>query len=145
MADVVDKATRSRMMAGIRGKDTRPEMTIRRGLHRSGFRFRLHDRGLAGKPDLVLPKWRAVIFVHGCFWHRHNGCRNASTPATRPEFWAAKFSSNVHRDRRAMDALQRAGWRVATVWECAIRRDPGTTVARVSQWIGDGSESAEID
>ena len=122
MADVVDAATRSRMMAGIRGRDTAPELALRRALHRAGFRFKLHATGLPGRPDLVLPKWRAAVLVHGCFWHRHAGCRYATNPATRPEFWDAKFAGNVERDGRNHDALLALGWRVATVWECALRK-----------------------
>lgn len=110
------------MMAGITGKDTQPEMLVRRALHAHGFRFRLHAPSLPGKPDIVLPKYRAAIFVHGCFWHRHPGCRFATTPTTRPEFWATKFESNRQRDRRNVKALRDAGWRVATVWECDIRK-----------------------
>ena len=118
MTDVVDVATRSRMMASIRAKDTRPELLVRRYLHATGLRFRLHDRRLPGSPDLVLPGHRVAIFVNGCFWHRHQGCAYASVPATRPEFWAAKFSGNVARDQRKTAALVGSGWRVITVWEC---------------------------
>lgn len=118
MADIVDKATRSRMMAGIAGKDTRPEVAVRRSLHAAGFRFRLHRRNLPGRPDIVLPKYRTVVFVHGCFWHRHPGCRFATTPGTRRQFWTRKFQENVSRDRRQLAELRRAGWRVAVVWEC---------------------------
>lgn len=124
MADIVDPATRSRMMAGIRGKNTRPELLIRSALHRAGFRFRLHVGRLPGSPDIVLPKYKAVIFVHGCFWHRHVGCRYASTPATRSEFWADKFKANTDRDRRNGRQLLDAGWRVFTIWECGIRHEP---------------------
>lgn len=122
MADIVDKQTRSRMMAGIRGKDTRPELALRRALHARGFRYRLHSRGVVGRPDLVLPRYQAVIFVHGCFWHRHENCRLATTPATRPEFWTGKFAANVARDRVVQETLFADGWRVATIWECALRK-----------------------
>ncbi|MBU4136426.1 MAG: DNA mismatch endonuclease Vsr [Alphaproteobacteria bacterium] len=145
MADVVDKATRSRMMSGIKGKNTKPEMVVRQALHRAGFRFRIHARGLPGKPDLLLPKWRAAIFVHGCFWHRHEGCRFTTTPGTRPAFWAEKFSANVLRDERTQSALTAAGWRVATVWECAVRRDPAGTTERLARWISSGKEAVTID
>ena len=143
MTDIVDSQTRSRMMAGIRGKDTKPELALRRSLHALGFRYRLHAKGILGKPDLVLPKYKAVIFVHGCFWHRHPGCRYASTPATRPEFWASKFSSNVARDSAVRSALLLAGWRVAAIWECALRTEAGVAAVRgiVSEWLhGDGRE-----
>ena len=143
MTDIVDSQTRSRMMAGIRGKDTKPELALRRSLHALGFRYRLHAKGIPGKPDLVLPKYKAVIFVHGCFWHRHPGCRYASTPATRPEFWASKFSANVARDSAIRAALLLAGWRVATIWECALRTEAGVAAVRdvFSEWLqGDGRE-----
>ena len=145
MADVVDQATRSRMMSGIKGKNTRPEIVVRKGLHRAGFRFRLHARGLPGKPDLLLPKWRAVVLIHGCFWHRHEGCRFTTTPATRPAFWKEKFAANVLRDERTLVALQEAGWRVATVWECAVRRDPSGTTERLAEWIKSKREFVTID
>lgn len=118
--DVVDQATRSRMMAGIKGKNTKPEMTVRRGLHSLGFRFVLHDRRLPGKPDMVLPRWRGVIFVHGCFWHGHD-CHLFRWPSTRTEFWSAKITRNREVDAAAMAALSGAGWRVGVVWECALK------------------------
>ena len=120
MADVVDPKTRSRMMAGISGKDTRPELVVRRSLHAAGFRYRLNVPDLPGRPDLVLPRRRAIVFIHGCFWHRH-GCRLSSEPSSRRAFWREKFARNVERDRRTAAALRRAGWRVLTVWECALR------------------------
>jgi DNA mismatch endonuclease (patch repair protein) len=120
MADVVDKATRSRMMSGIRGRDTKPELMLRRELHRRGFRFRLHVRNLPGKPDIVLPRYRAVVLVHGCFWHGHD-CRYFRYPATRPDFWRKKIASNRQSDARVVEALGADGWRVAVVWECATR------------------------
>lgn len=120
MPDVVDAATRSRMMAGIRGKDTKPEMIVRRALHARGFRYRLHNRDLPGCPDLVFPKYRAVIFVHGCFWHGH-GCKVFKWPKTRPEFWREKIEGNRIRDRSAAARLKRQGWRVIRVWECQLR------------------------
>lgn len=136
MVDVVDKQTRSRMMAGIRGKDTRPEIRLRKALHAMGFRFRLHDKRLPGRPDIVLPKWKVAIEVHGCFWHRHEGCRYSSTPATRPEFWAEKFAANVARDRRNLEKLQEAGWRTAVVWECWLReKDISGLIGELSAWI----------
>lgn len=144
MADVVDKATRSRMMSGIKGKNTKPEMVVRQGLHRAGYRFRLHARGLPGKPDLILPKWRAAIFVHGCFWHRHPGCRFATTPATRPDFWSEKFRQNVLRDQRNQAALRDQGWRVATVWECDLRL--GTEIVdKLAVWLRESSPTDSFD
>jgi len=124
MNDIVDKPTRSRMMAGIRGKDTRPELMVRRALHARGFRYRLNVRSLPGTPDLVFPKRRAVVFIHGCYWHRHEGCRYATTPATNTEFWTSKFAANVARDARNVRDLRVAGWRVGIIWECALKDHP---------------------
>ncbi|MCA3108204.1 MAG: DNA mismatch endonuclease Vsr [Rhodocyclaceae bacterium] len=134
--DVVDAATRSRMMAGIRGKDTAPELAVRKGLHAAGFRFRLHRRDLPGRPDIVLPRYRAVVFVHGCFWHRHAGCRYATTPSSNAMRWTRKFSENVARDRAAIAALESAGWRVAVTWECGLRAANQTvTIAALAAWL----------
>jgi DNA mismatch endonuclease (patch repair protein) len=136
MPDVVDKETRSRMMAGIRGKDTQPERVLRSALHRRGLRYRLHFRGLPGRPDIVFPKFRAVIFVHGCFWHRHEGCRYATTPASNAAFWKTKFDSNVSRDQRNIEALLKAGWRVAIVWECELRSSSLPGIAeQLTRWL----------
>jgi DNA mismatch endonuclease (patch repair protein) len=121
MVDIVDPDTRSRMMAGIKGSVTKPEIQVRRYLHACGFRFRLHRKDLPGRPDLVLPRYRLTIFVHGCFWHRHAGCHYASTPSTRPDFWQEKFAANVDRDRRNIDQLLELGWRVFVLWECGLR------------------------
>lgn len=132
MADIVDRATRSQMMAGIRGRDTTPERIVRSHLHRAGLRFRLHASRLPGRPDIVLPKWNAVVFVHGCYWHRHPGCRFATTPATRVAFWTRKFADNVARDRRNARALRREGWRVFVIWECSLTpRSLDRLVARI--------------
>jgi len=146
MADIVDQQTRSRMMAGIRGKDTRPELALRRALHARGFRFRLHSKIVPGRPDLVLAKYRAVVFVHGCFWHRHEGCRYATTPATRAEFWRKKFAANVARDKAVRAALREEGWRVATIWECALRKPEQVAVAAdlLSTWLRSGTDTLEI-
>lgn len=147
MVDIVDAKTRSRMMGAIRGKDTKPEMVLRRALHACGFRFRLHYNWLPGRPDIVLPKHKAVVFVHGCFWHRHTRCRYATTPATRPEFWQTKFAANVERDHENQRKLLAAGWRVAVVWECKLR-NPGNvseTVGRLSSWIKGSDSSITIE
>lgn len=120
MPDIVDQKTRSRMMSGIRGKNTKPEMLIRRALHAQGFRYRLHAPDVPGKPDLVLPRYRAVIFAHGCFWHGHD-CPLFRLPGTRTEFWATKIERNQQRDREVAKALQDQSWRCLTVWECAMR------------------------
>lgn len=123
MTDIVDPATRSRWMSGIRGKDTKPELAVRSFLHRAGLRFRKDVRDLPGRPDIVLPKWNSVVLVHGCFWHRHQGCRYCYNPKTRPAFWEAKFQENVARDRLNVDLLLGLGWRVHIVWECEINED----------------------
>lgn len=107
-------------MAGIRGRDTKPELAVRRYLHRRGFRYRLHDRRLPGRPDLVLRKHRVALFVHGCFWHQHPGCRLAAKPGTNAEFWQAKLASNLARDARDQLRLAELGWRSITVWECEV-------------------------
>ena len=120
MIDVVDQATRSRMMSGIRSQHTKPEITIRKALHARGFRYSLHPKGLPGKPDIVMPKWKVVIFVHGCFWHRH-GCHFSKMPSNNAEFWERKLSGNQLRDARVKQALADLGWRSATIWECATR------------------------
>lgn len=127
--DIVDSATRSRMMSGIRGKNTRPELLVRKFLHAHGFRFRLHRKDLPGNPDIVLPKLKTCIFVHGCFWHRHPGCRYATMPKTRTEFWAEKFSKNVARDARSILALRQLGWRAIIIWECQLKAPELTTSA----------------
>lgn len=121
MTDFVDNATRSVWMAGIRGRDTRPEITVRRWLHREGLRFRLHVRSLPGTPDIVLPRHHVCVFVNGCFWHHHEGCMHARTPSSRTEFWEAKFRRTRERDELARSALTATGWRVIDIWECGIR------------------------
>lgn len=145
--DIVDAATLSRMMSGIRGKDTKPEPVIRQGLHALGFRYRLHDRNLPGRPDLVLPRRRAVIQIHGCFWHGHD-CPLFRWPQTRQEFWRAKIGRNVERDREVNEALDREGWRVLTVWECALkgrgRIGADATVTRAAAWLRSEARTGEI-
>ena len=121
--DRLDAAERSANMARIHGKNTGPEMRVRRIAHSMGLRFRLHRKDLPGRPDLVFPKHRLAVFVHGCFWHRHPGCGRASTPSTRPEFWRAKFDANVERDLRQQAALTEQGWTVLVLWECGLKDD----------------------
>ena len=121
MTDIIDSKRRSALMAGIRGRDTAPEVGVRRIAHRMGMRFRLHRKNLPGRPDLVFPKHRLVVFVHGCFWHRHEGCRHASTPKSQIAFWTEKFAANVARDGRQEAALRARGWRVLVIWECETR------------------------
>lgn len=142
--DVVDAATRSRMMSGIRSKDTKPEMTVRKYLHAKGFRYRLHSRTLPGSPDIVLPKFKVAIFVHGCFWHRHSGCRYATTPSSNVDTWKHKFMVNVARDRRKEAALEAAGWRVIVVWECELRRTAQSRMASLCAEILSAPAEAPV-
>ena len=145
MTDVLTPEQRRYNMSRIRGKDTKPEMILRRGLHAAGFRYRLHVRDLPGKPDLVFPRYRAVIFVHGCFWHGHD-CLLFRLPATRTEFWAEKIATNQERDQRAVRALEAVDWRVMTVWECVLKgplRRPTIDVIRFcSQFLTGQSVDA---
>lgn len=120
MVDVVDKQTRSRMMSGIRGRDTKPEIIVRKYLHGAGFRFRLSPKDVFGKPDIVLPKYRTVVFVHGCFWHRHIGCKIATTPKSNIDFWLEKFDKNVARDKLVQARLRKERWKVIIIWACQI-------------------------
>ena len=135
MTDVFSTSKRSEVMSRIRGRDTRPELAIQSMVHGMGYRFRLHDKRLPGRPDLVLPRLQTVIFVHGCFWHRHSGCRYTTTPATRRDFWQAKFDANVARDKRTTAALRRLGWSVLTVWECQLKKDPQKVADRLGRLL----------
>jgi len=146
MADVVDSAARSRMMAGIRARDTKPEILVRRILHNLGFRFRLHVRKLPGTPDIVLPRWRAAIFVHGCFWHGHD-CPYFRLPKTRTDFWQGKIARNRSNDDNARQALRADGWRVGIVWECALRganRNIDIVASKLECWLHGKIEEVEI-
>lgn len=118
----LDDDARRKMMAGFRSKDTKPEMLVRQALHRLGYRFRLHRRDLPGRPDIVLPRHRTAILVHGCFWHQHDGCRDARMPRTRQDYWAEKFRRNLERDRATEAALRALGWRVQVIWGCEARK-----------------------
>lgn len=147
MPDIVDAATRSRMMAGIRGKNTRPEIAIRRSLHAKGLRYRLHPRDVPGKPDMVFPRYRAAIFINGCFWHGHD-CHLFRMPSTRPEFWTAKILRNHTRDGEVRRQLAKKSWRWLTIWECAIRGKealglPAVTAA-AAKWVRAGLPDADI-
>jgi len=144
MAEKIKPETRSKMMAGIRGANTKPELLVRRYLHRAGMRFRLFAKDLPGRPDVVLPKWNAVVLVHGCFWHGHNGCRYFRLPKTRAEWWAAKIEGNASRDASAEAQLREAGWRVAVMWECALRADAGQALAALEAFIRSDEPSAEF-
>ncbi|MDP3979148.1 MAG: very short patch repair endonuclease [Pseudomonas sp.] len=137
--DIVSKDVRSRMMAGIRGKNTSPEIRVRKLLHSQGFRFRLHCRQLPGTPDIVLHRYRVSIFVNGCFWHRHQGCRFATTPKTRHDFWIEKFRQNIERDRKNREQLISAGWRVIELWECGLR-GPDSDLEWLSKTIKDSTD-----
>ena len=121
MTDRISEARRSWNMSRIRGKDTKPEIAVRSMLHKLGYRFRLHRNDLPGQPDIVLPSRKTVILVHGCYWHRHPGCKYAYSPKSRVDFWEKKFADNITRDRRNMVELQSIGWRVLVIWECELR------------------------
>jgi DNA mismatch endonuclease, patch repair protein len=122
MADVHSKETRSYNMSRIRSKDTKPELIVRKFLHKNGFRYRLHVKDLPGKPDIVLPKYKTVIFIHGCFWHGHEGCKKSTLPTTRREWWKAKINANIANDEKAVKALKEKGWNVHTIWQCDMHK-----------------------
>lgn len=147
MADIVSKEIRSRNMAAVRSKNTKPELLIRKGLHRRGFRFRLHNNKLPGKPDLIFPKYHAVIFVNGCFWHQHD-CHLFKWPSTRKEFWKIKIEGNRARDFKTIKQLKSMGWRVLTIWECSLkgktRLQENDLFSRVSNWIVGGIAEQDI-
>ena len=147
MADVVPPEVRSLMMSGIRSTNTKPEMILRRGLHRAGFRFRLHDRKLPGKPDIVFPKWNAVLFAHGCFWHGHE-CPMFKWPSSRQEYWRTKILRNREVDERSVAALKAKGWRVGVVWECALKGKARMLLVDVlngcSDWLQSEIQTLEI-
>lgn len=146
MTDVVTKAVRSKMMAGIKGKDTKPEILVRRLLFAEGFRFRLHRKDLAGAPDIVLPKYGVAIFVHGCFWHAHAECRFYRLPSSNANFWRTKLMRNVERDKNANAELLKTGWRVLTVWECATKGPVEAELLgrKLSRWIVGNRRAGEI-
>ena len=149
MPDIVDAATRSRMMAGIQSKNTSPEMIIRKGLHARGFRYSLHPKNLPGKPDIVMPKWRVVIFVHGCFWHWH-GCRLSKLPTSNTDFWKHKLMGNQLRDAEVRQELVKQGWRTATIWECATRGKTAlenlpALINDIEDWVRDRSGAISFE
>ena len=143
MADIVTPDVRSRMMSGIRGKNTRPEIAVRKEMYHRGYRYRLHAKELAGKPDIVFPRFHAVVFVHGCFWHGHS-CSLFKMPSTRPDFWKAKIDRNRQNDAKALEALHADGWRIAIVWECSLKGKKGAKIATVAnslqRWL-EGNEA----
>lgn len=136
MADIVSKEVRSRMMSGIRSRDTRPELLVRKYLHAAGFRYSLRRRpDLPCQPDLVLPKYCAAIFVHGCFWHRHKGCKFATTPKTNTRDWERKFARNLERDALCLSSLHETGWRTAVIWECNLKRQSDHSLSLLIDWL----------
>ena len=147
MTDIVDKSVRSRMMSGIRGKNTIPEILIRKALFNRGFRYRIHYSNLPGKPDIVFSKYKAIVLINGCFWHGHS-CHLFKWPKTRPEFWEKKITGNIERDRKRMLEYHQLGWRVFIVWECALKgklRQPLDQVIDIIEtWLRDGSADSEI-
>jgi len=147
MTDIVDSKTRSRMMSGIKGKNTKIELQIRKSLFSRGHRYRLHNSSLPGRPDLVFPKYKAVIFVNGCFWHGHQ-CNLFKWPKTRQDFWKEKITGNIARDSRNIAALEQMDYRVLTVWECAIRgknqADLDKVIGEIDQWICNGDQEMAI-
>lgn len=144
MTDVMSSEQRSALMSRIRGKNTTPEKVIRSMLWREGFRFRLHADELVSRPDIVLPKWRAVVLVHGCFWHAHQNCRLFRLPSTKVDFWERKLLSNRERDLRSAAELAQHSWRVAIVWECAIRNDLRGVRTELTRWIRSGTPAIEL-
>lgn len=147
MVDVVDKATRSRMMSGIRGKNTKPELQVRRALFAEGLRYRLHARKLPGRPDIALPKFNALIFVHGCFWHCHE-CSLFKWPRSNTKFWKRKLVNNRKSDEISNNELQNLGWRIAIVWECALKGPtalaPDAVTHKLIRWIRSSSSNLII-
>ena len=147
MVDIVSPEVRSRMMAGISGKNTRPEMLVRHGLHSRGFRYLLHYRKLPGKPDLVFPKYHAVFFLNGCFWHGHD-CSLFKWPSTRAEFWQRKIEGNKRKDKETIDALRRLGWRVLVIWECTLKGKGRLTFESIidqsEKWLRSDNVMSEI-
>lgn len=139
MADILTPERRSALMSRIRGKDTRPELAVRRLLHGIGYRYRLHRRDLPGKPDIVFGPRRAVVFVHGCFWHAHPDCSKARLPRSNEEFWTAKLAGNAERDARAVAALEAAGWRVLVVWGCEAKAGPELQ-DRLTRFLGPAGQ-----
>ena len=134
LLDTFSREERAEIMRRVRSTDTRPEVAVRSVLHRLGFRFRLHRKDLPGNPDIVLPKHRAAIFVHGCFWHRHKRCRRAATPATRQQYWLPKFERTVERDKKNRSELRKLGWKVIVIWECRLRK-PDRLASRLKRLL----------
>lgn len=139
--DILTPEKRSWNMSRIQSKNTKAELAVRSSLHKIGYRFRLNDKTLPGKPDIVLPKYKTVIFVHGCFWHRHSGCKYAYIPKSRIDFWNNKFTDNIERDKRNISALQKEGWCPIVIWECKIKKDLAFAIHRISAILNSKHES----
>ena len=139
MVDNLDSNRRSWNMSRIRSGNTKPELIVRSILHRMGYRFRLHSKLLPGKPDIVLPKYQTVVFVHGCFWHHHEGCKYSYMPKSRVGFWEKKFEDNIERDKRVIDELNATGWKVLTIWECEIK-NPSLVISKIQSFLTCVSE-----
>jgi DNA mismatch endonuclease (patch repair protein) len=144
MSDTLSKEKRSQLMAKVRDKNTRPELLVRKWLHRNGYRFRLYRKDLPGKPDIVLPKYKTVIFIHGCFWHRHLKCTDASIPSANQEFWIDKFSSTIRRDSRVLRELHTLGWKTMVILECQLEKDTVATINRVANWLSLGKITSDL-
>ena len=135
--DIWSKEKRSEVMSKIRSKDTKPEILVRKMLFARGYRYRLHVKNLPGKPDIVMPKYKAAIFVHGCFWHLHSGCREGTIPKTRTEYWEKKLLGNRERDKKHRRALRKAGWRVLRLWECEVEKNPDKIIKIIESFLGN--------
>ena len=133
--DIYTQKKRSEIMSNVRSRNTKPEMIFRRQLHALGYRYRLNVKDLSGKPDIVLPKYRTVILIHGCFWHQHPGCKKATIPKTRPDFWKQKLLSNIDRDKINVDKLESEGWHVITIWECEIGKDHKRAISQIDDQL----------
>lgn len=146
MVDHVTSLRRSEIMRAVRSKDTVPEVLVRKAAHRLGLRFRLHAKGLPGRPDLVFRKWATAVFVNGCFWHRHRGCKKSSNPKTNVQFWQAKFAENVRRDKTNYRLLKKAGWRVVVVWQCQVRtiEDAASVLKRHFPQLRDRASNVRV-
>lgn len=134
MADIVSRSKRKEMMSSVKQRHTKPEITVRKLLHRLGYRFRLHSKKLPGTPDIVLPKYKAVIFVHGCFWHQHESCRKARRPTSNVEFWNEKLNRNIERDKRKESELKKSGWKVSIIWDCEMK-DENFLIKKIKKFL----------
>ena len=133
--DIWSKEKRSQVMSNIRSKNTKPELLVRSQLHIAGYRFRIHQKDLPGKPDIVLPKYKTVVFVHGCFWHLHSGCRDGTVPKTRADYWKNKLLRNKERDKEHMRTLQKLGWRVLRLWECEVEKETDKVLEKLNKFL----------